>query len=90
MFYDNAISRESYDDGAAVIDGKVVDTKDAKLRVRYLSDYNFVITSKFSPINSNEFSRNSRHLFDGILRGTHHFDNLLDYITQLPRHRKDE
>lgn len=90
IFDGTPISRESYDDGAAVIEGKVIDIMGAELRVRYLTDYNFVIASKFSPINSMEFQRNSKQFFDGILGGTHQLDNLLNYITQLPRHRKDE
>jgi len=39
--YDNIpVSRPCYDDGAAVIDGKIVDISDAELRVRFLSKYN--------------------------------------------------
>ena len=49
-----AISREEYDDGSAVINGKVTDTKGSKLRVRYLSSYNFIIAAKQF---SNKFSR---------------------------------
>jgi hypothetical protein len=85
MYAGTAVSRQCYDDGAAVINGKVTDISGAELRIRYLSDYNVVIASKLSPINSTEFDRNSGPLFDGILNGTHSFDSLLNFITKLPR-----
>lgn len=89
IFGDVPISRHCYDDGAAVIDGEVTATYDAKLRVRYLTDYNIVIAPKFSPINSQDFVSKSQPLLDGILRGTHSFESLLTYIKLLHRHKKD-
>ncbi len=59
-FWKKAIRREHYDDGATVIRGKVVDAKDAKLRVRYITDYNFIIAAKGSPYNSTKFDRESK------------------------------
>jgi hypothetical protein len=43
LFEDKPITRSCYDDGAAVIDGKVVDTFGAELRARYLSKYNLLV-----------------------------------------------
>ena len=62
------IRREDYDDGATVIRGKVRNTFNAELRVRYLSDYNFIIAAKGSPYNSNKFTRNSKRYLNGILK----------------------
>ncbi|SFR51820.1 hypothetical protein [Maribacter stanieri] len=62
------IRREEYDDGATVIRGKVRNAMKAKLRGRYLSDYNFIIAAKGSPYNSRKFSRESKPYFDGILK----------------------
>ena len=53
------IRREEYDDGAALIKGKVVETWGAKLRIRFLSNYNFIIAAKQSPYNQQSFYRNS-------------------------------
>ncbi len=78
-----AISREEYDDGAAVINGKVIDTKGSRLRIRYLSNYNFVIAAKQSPINSHEFDSGSKEILNGILKGTNTFDELFDFILPL-------
>ena len=58
LFEDIPITRECFDDGAAVIDGKVTDTFGAELRGRYLSKYNFIISSKFSLLSENfDFSK---------------------------------
>jgi len=62
-----AISREQFDDGGSVINGKIVDASNAKLRVRYLSNYNILIAAKQSPYNSLKFNRGSQILMDGIL-----------------------
>lgn len=63
------IRREDYDDGATVIRGEVRNTKDAKLRVRYLSTYNFIIAAKGSPYNSKKFDRESKTYLEEILKG---------------------
>lgn len=60
------ISREHYDDGATIINGKVVESFGAKLRVRYLSDYNFIIAAKQSPYNSRKFEKDSAEYLDKI------------------------
>jgi len=84
------ITRSCYDDGAAVIDGKVTDTSGAKLRVRYIGQYNFIIASKFSPIACNEFEEYSETAFNDILRGKLRFEDMLKFIEKLPRHYKDD
>jgi hypothetical protein len=61
------IRREEYEDGAAVIKSKVVDASSAKLRTRFLSDYNLLIAAHDSPYNSDKFERYSEDFFNGIL-----------------------
>jgi hypothetical protein len=63
------IRRENFDDGATVIRGKVRDTMNAELRVRYISKYNFIIAAKGSPYNSHKFDRNSDDYLNDILKG---------------------
>ena len=42
------MTRAEYDDGATVIDGKVVDLNGkAKLRIRYITPYNFYYMCTF-------------------------------------------
>ena len=48
LFQNIPITRACYDDGAAVVDGVVMDISGAELRVRYLSSYNFLIASQSS------------------------------------------
>lgn len=90
LFDQTPITRTCYDDGAAVINGNVVDTSGAELRVRYLSKYNFLIASKFSPVNSREFEKISGQIFNEILVGKRDLQELCDMIQRLPRHRNDD
>lgn len=84
------ITRSCYDDGASVIDGKVIDTSGSELIVRYLSKYNFLITSKFSPINSKVFDSTLNHILNDILKGNNKLEELIEKIVILPRHRNDD
>ena len=74
------IRREEYDDGATVIRGKVKDTLNAELRVRYISKYNFIIAAKGSPYNSSKFYRESKSYFDGILKGKIKTEDFFNYL----------
>lgn len=69
LYKNKPISRQEYDDGSAVIKNNVIETHNSELRVRYLSDYNFIITAKQSPYNSKEFDVFSKPLFNEILAG---------------------
>jgi len=90
LFDQTPITRMCYDDGAAVVNGNVVDTSGAELRVRYLSKYNFLIASKFSPVNSREFQKISGQIFNKILVSKRDLEELCDIIQRLPRHRNDD
>jgi len=90
LFQNIPITRACYDDGAAVIDGVVVDASGAELRVRYLSTYNFLIASKFSPINSSEFDALSKPLLTDMLSGRDHLKELCTILDRLPRHELDD
>ncbi|HEY4760765.1 MAG TPA: nucleotide-binding protein [Thermoguttaceae bacterium] len=89
LFQNIPISRECFDDGAAVIDGIPIDTSGSELRYRYLSKYNFLIASKFSPINSDEFDEILEKLLDEMLLGKNHMEELCKIIENLPRHDND-
>jgi hypothetical protein len=85
LFGDIPIQRTEYDDGSAVINGTVVETKGAQLRVRYLSDYNFIITAKESPYNSHKFDEGSGHFLNAILCGTSNPQQFFDYLESFRR-----
>ncbi len=80
------IKREEYDDGSAEIKGKVVDAGDAKLRVRYLTPYNFIITPQDSPYNSLKFDRESKFYLDGLLNNSVDFTDFLEFMKGFQRH----
>jgi hypothetical protein len=86
LFRGRPVSRAEYDDGSAVIDGKVVDMgHEAKLRVRYVTPYNLLIAPHDSPINSNRFDRQRDELLNAILRGEASLDTLVGAVLQLPK-----
>ncbi len=82
------IRREDYDDGATVLNGKIKDTLNAKLRVRYLSRYNFIITSKGSPFNSNKFGFDSKQYMDDILQDKIDPNIFMDFMINFKRSEK--
>lgn len=86
LFRGRPVSRAEYDDGSAVIDGKVVDMGcEAKLRVRYVTPYNLLIAPIDSPINNNRFDQQRDELLDAILRGEASLDTLVGAVLQLPK-----
>ena len=79
------IHRQEYDDGAAVINGKVVDAGTAELRIRYLSSFNFVVAAKQSPLNSARFCKESREKFDSFLAGELPEEDFLAFLQGFDR-----
>lgn len=84
------ITRREYEDGAATIRGKPRPIENAKLRVRNLTKYNFIISSKFSPYNCDRFSRDSKHYFLGLLNNTITFDQFIDWMNTMTKNRLDD
>lgn len=90
VYKDNVISREEYDDGAAVINGKVIDIgSDSELRVRYLTPYNFIICAKWNPLNNNAYDNAVEDILNGMLKGTRTINELVDLVEKIPRHKMD-
>ncbi|CAM4080933.1 hypothetical protein [Zobellia nedashkovskayae] len=81
------LTREEYDDASKVIKGKVVDTFGSELRVRFLSDYNFLITANQSPFNSRKFDIESHDSMNKILKGEMKAD---DFIESLKKYEKKD
>ncbi|MFV0198151.1 hypothetical protein OBK01_08060 [Empedobacter falsenii] len=82
------IRREDYDDGATVIRGKVRNAMNAKLRVRYLTTYNFIIAAKGSPYNSSKFDRESKTYLNGILKGKIEPDVFFEFLKTFEKHEQ--
>jgi hypothetical protein len=79
------LTREEYDDGGAVVDGKPVRTIGSELRVRYLTPYNLILCGNHHVINHNKFDEDTAGLLDGILRGEEDVPALIEYVRRLPR-----
>lgn len=88
VFKGHFITREEYDDGAAVIDGKVEALGgNAELRIRYLTPYNFIIAPVGSCINNIDFDSDRSRLLNGLLDGSVTIDELAGRVRKLPKNR---
>lgn len=89
---DTPITRAEYDDGAAVINGKLVhsgiDAPEFKLRVRYLTPYNFVLCAKWHPFNSSEGDKMTKKYLDGILKGQNTIEEFVKASQCLKKNEK--
>lgn len=86
--FDKIISRKEYDNGYTKIMGKLCSTSEAELYTQYTIPYNFIIVSKASPFNSSKFDQFSEAYFDGILKGTKKFEDLLNFLKKFNKHEK--
>lgn len=90
IFDDHLITRAEYDDGAAVIGGKVIDIENqARIRTRYLTPYNFIICAKWNPLNESKYDSDVQKILYGIFKGTHTIYDLVNYTGKLSRHKMD-
>lgn len=81
------LTRGEYDDASKVIKDKVVDTFGAELRVRFLSDYNCLITANQSPFNSSKFDKESHESMNKILKGEMKAE---EFIESLKKYEKKD
>jgi hypothetical protein len=87
LWKDHFITREEYDDGAAIIHGKPTQTKGAKLRLRYLTPYNIVLCGDDHVLNSisPQLDVDLTKLLDEMLLGTKTIEDLISFVDYLPR-----
>lgn len=80
-FNGKLISRQEYDDGASVHENNVIQHNgQAKLRVRYLTKVNFILTPKNSPYNNKKFEMNSVELFNEALYNEESIHELFEFM----------
>jgi hypothetical protein len=80
------VNRAEFDDGAAVINGELIDfNSEVELRIRYLTPYNLVISAKDCPINSRNFEERFEEMMNNILRKPTNFNQFVDEILRLPK-----
>jgi hypothetical protein len=78
LFGQRSITIEEYHDGATIINGKPIDIN-AELRLRYLTNYNLIISSKQSKYNSRKFDEGSKPLLNGSLIGNNTAEEFIDF-----------
>lgn len=84
------VTREEYDDGAIILNGKPFDiSKKVKLRVRSLTPYNFLIAPHASPINNKAADAVIENFLTGILKNETSIPDLIKLIFQLPKNEMD-
>ena len=80
------VTREEYDDGAVIINGKPTDiSQKVKLKSRVLKKHNFLIASGGSPINNSQADKIIQGKLDSILEGKTDIDDLKTFIFSLPK-----
>lgn len=86
LFKGQPVSRNEYDDGSAVIDGKVVSiSNEVQLRVIYTTPYNLIIAPQDSPINNVNFDTYRNKILTGILKGEATIEELTTEFLKLPK-----
>ena len=84
------VTRAEYDDGAAVIDGKVVDLNGkAKLRIRYITPYNFIICAHFNLMNSSAYDGMLERILNGILKGQSSVEEIVEAVKKMPKNNRE-
>lgn len=81
----HAITREEYDDGAAMIDGEPTHVQGAELRVRYLTPHNMIVCPQRSVINNSDLDREMRQIMNSILRSEATISDLVQFVGEVPR-----
>ena len=86
LWNDRMVTRHEYDDGAAVIDGKPTRITGAKLRLRYITPYNFVICGGDHVLFGikRDATLELTKLFDEILLETKTVADLVNFVKDLP------
>lgn len=82
------ISRAEYDDGAAIINGKLVKLGGkAELRSRYMKPYNFIIAAQNSPVNNGHFDSILEDALDASLKSEVVVTEISAAIRKMPKPR---
>jgi|GEM_PF-1771374 len=85
--YTKKVTRQEEDDGATKIFGQLVQMKRdyIETRVRFLTDYNFILAAKGSAFNNMNFDRTSGYYFDGLLDKKVTIEEFHEYMMRFPK-----
>lgn len=80
------VSRAEYDDGAAMVNGELIDFEgNIEPRTRHITPYNFIIAAQNSPINNSKFDQTLKQLMNNLLQGTTSLEQVEEIVSQLPK-----
>lgn len=85
--YHKMVTKQEEDDGATKVLGRFVHMNRDRIetRVRFLTDYNFVIAAKGSAFNNNEFDGTSGYYLNGLLDGNVRIEEFHEYMMKFPK-----
>lgn len=85
------VTREEYDDGAAILDGKPIRISGkVKLQVRYLTPYNFLIIPIASPVNDSQYDEMFENALRAVLERKMGISGLADLVRKLRRNPRED
>jgi len=88
IFKNHYISRVDYDDGATIIDNKVIQLNgEAEIRVRHLTPYNIILAPHNSSLTVPEFDMVRKQFMKDMLLGNDTIENFAEKVKQLPKNR---
>lgn len=80
------VTRAEYDDGAAMINGELIDFEgNIELRIRHITPYNFIIAAQNSPINNSRFDQTLKQLMNNLIQGTTSLEQVEEAVSKLPK-----
>jgi hypothetical protein len=80
------VSRAEYDDGAAKVNGSLVELHgEAQLRVRFITPYNIIIAAHNSPLNNSRFDQDLKQLMNDMLTEKVTLEQVEETLRQLPK-----
>jgi hypothetical protein len=86
LWNNKAITRQEYDDGSAVINGKPTRVSGAQLRLRYITPYNFILCGGDHVLfnDGGNIPAKMTTLLDELLLGKITFTDLVSFVGDLP------
>ena len=61
----------------------------AKLRIRYITPYNFIICAHFNPMNSSAYDGMLERIVNGILKGQSSVEEIVEAVKKMPKNNRE-
>lgn len=85
-FSGKIVTRQELDDGAAVVEGELIDLPETvRLRARYITPYNFIIAANGHLANDYKNDEETEQVLDNILAGQNSIEDLASSVMRFRR-----